>query len=131
MNQKSQDFTAILLAAIWVNASEFFRNEVLLKHFWVSHYQSLGLTFPADTLNGIVWIIWGFSFAGVVFVISRKFSLSQTTLLSWFVAFVLMWMVTWNLKVLPVPILAYALPLSLIEAFLGSYLCHKISPVKS
>ena len=106
MNQRSRGFTAILLTAIWINASEFFRNEVLLKHFWMSHYQSLGLTFPSEPLNGIVWIIWGFAFSGVIYVISRRFSLLHTTLVSWFVAFVLMWIVTWNLGALPIPLCA-------------------------
>ena len=52
---------------------------------------------------------------------------SHTTLISWFVAFVLMWIVTWNLNVLPIAILIYAVPLSLLEAFIGSYICIKIS----
>lgn len=33
-----------------------------------------------------------------------------------------------NLSVLPVSILVYAVPLSLLEAFIGSYICKKISP---
>jgi hypothetical protein len=41
---------------------------------------------------------------------------------------VLMWLVTLNLNVLPGAMLMYAVPLSLLEAFLGSYLCIKISP---
>jgi uncharacterized protein YybS (DUF2232 family) len=43
-------------------------------------------------------------------------------------AFVLMWIVTWNLNVLPGAILIYAVPLSLLEAFIGSYICIKMSP---
>jgi ABC-type multidrug transport system fused ATPase/permease subunit len=111
-----------------VNASEFFRNEVLLKKYWVDHYQSLGMTFPSAPKNGMIWVVWGFLLALAIYLISRKFNLIQTALISWFMAFVLMWVVTWNLNILPSAILFYAVPLSLLEAFIGSYICIKISP---
>jgi uncharacterized protein YybS (DUF2232 family) len=43
-------------------------------------------------------------------------------------AFVLMWVVAWNLNVLPAGILLYAVPLSLLEALVGAYICRKMSP---
>jgi ABC-type multidrug transport system fused ATPase/permease subunit len=119
---------AVILTGIWVNASEFFRNEVLLKKYWIDHYQSLGMTFPSEPKNGMIWVAWGFLFAIGIYIISKKFNLIQTTLISWFMAFVLMWVVTWNLNVLPGAILIYAVPLSLLEAFIGSYICIKMSP---
>jgi hypothetical protein len=125
MNQLSRNILAVILTGIWVNASEFFRNEVLLKTYWVDHYQSLGMTFPSKPLNGMIWVAWGFLFAMAIYLISRRFNLMQTTLISWFMAFVLMWFVTWNLNVLPSAILLYAVPLSLLEAFIGSYICRK------
>ena len=51
----------------------------------------------------------------------------QTTLISWFMAFVLMWIVAWNLLILPPAILVYAVPLSLLDSFIGSLICMKIS----
>jgi predicted neutral ceramidase superfamily lipid hydrolase len=111
-----------------VNASEFLRNEVLLKTYWVNHYQSLGMTFPSAPKNGMIWVAWGFLFSIAIYLISRKFNLIQTSLISWFMAFVLMWVVTLNLSVLPITILIYAVPLSLLEAFIGSYICRKMSP---
>ena len=128
MNLQSRNIIAVILTGIWVNASEFFRNEVLLKTYWVDHYQLLGMTFPSEPLNGMIWVAWGFLFAIAIYMISRKFDLIQTTLISWFMAFVLMWVVTWNLNILPSAILFYAVPLSLLEAFIGSYVCIKISP---
>src|SRR5208283_1486357 len=128
MNLKSRNIIAVILTGIWVNASEFFRNEVLLKTYWIDHYRSLGMTFPSEPLNGMIWVAWGFLFAIAIYLISRKFNLIQTTLISWFMAFVLMWVVTWNLNVLPSAILIYAVPLSLLEAFIGSYICIKMSP---
>ena len=128
MNPQSRNIIAVILTGIWVNASEFFRNEVLLKTYWIDHYRSLGMTFPSEPLNGMIWVAWGFLFAIAIYLISRKFNLIQTTLISWFMAFVLMWVVTWNLNVLPSAILIYAVPLSLLEAFIGSYICIKMSP---
>ena len=128
MNLQSRNIVAVILTGIWVNASEFFRNEVLLKTYWIYHYQSLGITFPSEPLNGMIWVAWGFLFAIAIYVISRKFNLIQTTIVSWFMAFVLMWVVTWNLNMLPSAILIYAVPLSLLEAFIGSYICIKMSP---
>ena len=128
MNLQSRNIIAIILTGIWVNASEFFRNEVLLKKNWIDHYRSLGMTFPSVPQNGMIWVAWGFLFAIAIYIISRKFDLIKTTLISWFMAFVLMWIVTWNLNVLPSAILIYAVPLSLLEAFIGSYICIKMSP---
>jgi hypothetical protein len=125
MNLQSRSIITVILTGIWVNASEFFRNEVLLKAYWVAHYQSLGITFPSEPLNGLMWIVWGFLFSTAIYIISRKFNLIQTTLISWFVGFVLMWITLWNLNVLPMTILVYAIPLSLVEAFIGSYICNK------
>ena len=131
MNLQSRRIIAVILTGIWVNASEFFRNEVLLKTYWVNHYHSLGMTFPSEPKNGMIWVVWGFLFATAIYLISRKFNLIQTALVSWFMAFVLMWVVTLNLNILPSAILIYAVPLSLLEAFIGSYMCIKISPNKS
>jgi hypothetical protein len=127
MSTASKSFLAIVLTGIWVNASEFFRNEVLVKSYWHDHYRSLGLTFPSEPLNGMVWMVWGFLFALGIFIVSRKFDLMQTTFLCWLMVFVLMWIVAWNLSVLPLGLLVYAIPLSLLEAFVGAYLCKKLS----
>jgi hypothetical protein len=86
------------------------------------------MVFPSEPKNGILWVIWGFLFAFAIYLLSRKFNLFHTALLSWFLAFVLMWIVALNLKVLPVAILIYAVPLSLLESFIGTYICIKISP---
>lgn len=128
MNNFRKIVLPILLAGIWVNLSEFLRNEFLLKEYWTNHYAQMNQTFPSEPINGIVWMLWGFMFAIVVFILSRKYNLLQTTLLSWFVGFVLMWLVIWNLEVLPIGIMFFAFPLSLLEAFVASWICHKLSP---
>jgi hypothetical protein len=69
------------------------------------HYQGLGLTFPEQPINGAVWVIWSLCFAIAIFIFSKKYTLSQTTLLSWLVGFVFMWLVVANSGVVPLDIL--------------------------
>ena len=121
----------IVIATLWISVSEFVRNELLLKDYWTEHYASLGLVFPSEPINGAMWGVWSLLFAMAIFVISRRFSLFQTTFLSWFVAFVLMWVVVGNMSVLPFGILPFAVPLSLLEAFLAALIIHKLAPAES
>jgi hypothetical protein len=115
----------ILLATVWISLSEFVRNEFLVKSYWRSHYESLGIVFPSAPVNGAVWGIWSLLFAVAVFIFSRKYSLVMTALISWFVGFVLMWVVLWNLDVLPPGLLFFAVPLSLLESFVASFIVFK------
>ena len=117
----------ILAATIWISISEFVRNEILLKSYWTAHYKSIGLVFPSEPLNGAIWGLWSLLFALAIFFISRKFNLVQTALLSWFVGFVLMWIVVGNLGVLPFEILFYALPLSILEAYVATFIIIRLS----
>lgn len=119
---------AVFLTGLWVNGSEFLRNEIFLKHYWVDHYQSLGLVFPSEPVNGAVWVTWGFLFALAIHLLSRRFSFVQTALVSWLAGFVLMWVVLWNLKVLPEGLLVFALPLSLLECFVGAWIARRVAP---
>jgi hypothetical protein len=120
----------ILIATIWISISEFIRNTFLLHNYWTEHYKNLGMTFPEQPVNGGVWGIWSLCFAIVIFIFSKKFTLIETTLLSWFVGFALMWLVIGNMSVLPFGILYYAIPLSLLEAFLASFIIFKLSEKK-
>jgi hypothetical protein len=117
----------VLLATIWISISEFVRNEFILKSYWTNHYESMGLIFPSEPINGAVWGIWSLCFAIGIFIISQKFSFIQATLLSWFVGFVLMWIVTGNMNVLPFGILPFAIPLSILEVFGAAFIIIKMT----
>jgi len=121
----------VLLATVWISISEFARNELLVKSYWTEHYQSLGLVFPSEPVNGAVWGLWSLLFAIAIYIISRRFNLMQTTFFSWFVGFVLMWVVVGNMGVLPSGILYFAVPLSLLEAFVASFIIIKLSGYKN
>ena len=120
----------IFLATIWISISEFVSNEFILKSYWTEHYKKLGLVFPSEPINGAVWGLWSLCFAIAIFIIAKKFSLLQTTFLSWFVGFLLMWIVIWNMNVLPTGLLLFAIPLSLLEAFLASFIVKKITALQ-
>ena len=117
----------IVLATVWIGISEFVRNSFLVHSHWVEHFQNLGLTFPEQPINGAVWGIWSLCFAIAIFIISGKFTLLETTLLSWFVGFAFMWLVIGNMGVLPFGILPIAIPLSFLEAFLASFIIKKLT----
>ena len=120
----------VLLATIWISISEFVRNEFIVKSYWTEHYDKLGLVFPSEPINGAVWGLWSLCFAIAIFIIAKRFSLLQTAFLSWFVGFVLMWIVIWNMNVLPAGILVIAVPLSLLEAFIASYIIVRLTDNK-
>ena len=126
MNFFRKTFFPVLLATMWISISEFVRNQVLLKSYWIKHYEKLGLVFPTKPINGAIWGLWSMLFAIAIFIISKKFSLVQTTLLSWFIGFVLMWVVIGNMGVLPDGLLYAAIPLSLLEAFVASFIVKKL-----
>ena len=116
----------VLLAAVWISISEFVRNEFLVKSFWTDHYKTLGLIFPSAPVNGALWGLWSLLFAVAIFIIARRFTLVQTTFLSWFVAFLMMWVVIGNLGVLPYGLLLFGIPLSILESFIAALIIKKL-----
>ncbi|MCX6842601.1 MAG: hypothetical protein NTX53_10010 [candidate division WOR-3 bacterium] len=118
---------AVALAGIWVGLCEFVRNQLLLIAQWQEHYRNMGLEFPSKPVNGMMWMVWSFLLAGTVFAISRRFGLWQTALVAWVMAFVMMWVVTWNLSVLPVGIMPVAIPFSFVEALGAAFICRRLA----
>lgn len=119
---------AIAAAGLWINLSEFLRNELLLKSYWLDHYQKLGMGFPSEPVNGLLWVLWGFVLAAVVHAVCRRFGLWESIVICWATGFLLMWIVIWNLNVLPAGLLFYALPLSLLEVAVAAIICRRIVP---
>jgi len=115
------------LTGIWIGLCEFVRNQFLLTSQWQDHYRAMGLEFPSKPLNGMVWMVWSFLAAGVVFAVSRRFGLWATTLIAWVTGYVMMWVVIWNLSVLPLEILPVAVPLSFVEALGATFICRKLA----
>lgn len=134
MRVKKAEFTrmkksilSVVLATVWISVSEFARNEFMLKSYWTDHYKNLGLVLPSEPVNGALWGVWSLFFAVAIFILSRKFSLGQAVVLSWFVGFIFMWIVIGNLGVLPYGILPFAIPLSILETVIAAYIIRKFS----
>ena len=118
---------AILATTVWISLNEFLRNQLVLIDHWTAHYTSMGLTFPGEPINGAVWGIWSLCFAVAIFFMARRSSLLETSFLAWGAGFVLMWLVVGNLGMLPMSILPYAIPWSMLEAFGAVWIVKKLS----
>ena len=116
----------VIVATIWITVSEFLRNQFLLKYFWSAHYMKIGMIFPSEPVNGALWVLWSFLFAISIFIMLKKFTVIQTTLLAWLTGFAMMWVVTYNLGVLPTGIFYLAVPLSLLEAVIAAIILRKM-----
>jgi len=116
----------ILVSTVWISISEFARNETFLKPYWTEHYASLGLEFPSDPANGAAWGLWALLFSIGIYILSKRFSFWETVGVAWLMGFVLMWVVTGNMMVLPFAILWYAVPLSVLEVFLSVLIFKKM-----
>jgi hypothetical protein len=121
---------SIFAVFLWISGTLFLRNEILLKEYWINHYDQMGLVFPSEPINGIVWVIWSLLFAVAIIIFSKKFSLINTALISWLTGFVLVEIVVGNMGVLPFGILVYAIPMSLVEVFVAAFLGKKITEKK-
>jgi len=117
---------ATLASGVWINLSEFLRNELLFKQRWIDKYKALGLEFPSAPINGAMWVVWGFLFAGCIVILRRKLSFTETILLGWFMGFVLMWIVIGNMNVLPLGLLQVAVPWSLVEVGIAVVIVQSI-----
>lgn len=117
---------AILATGMWINLSEFLRNELLFKQYWIDKYETLGLEFPSSDINGVIWLLWGFVFAGCIVFLRRKLEFMETFLFSWLTGFVLMWIVIGNMNVLPFGILKVAVPWSLVEVGFAIFIAQSI-----
>ena len=122
-----QRYIVIAFATIWIVFSEFLRNQVLFASYWKDHYASLGLEFPSKPINGLVWTIWSCILASVIYKLLQKYSFKETIVLAWTVGFVMMWLVIGNLMVLPVKLLIFAVPLSLLEVYIATLILTKTS----
>ena len=117
---------AILAAGIWMNLSEFVRNELLFKDLWVNGFSAIGLSFPSDPVNGAIWGLWAFIFVTVLVLLTRAVGVIMSTVMAWVLGFVLLWIAMWNLGVLPDGLLYWAMPWSLVEVYVAALIASRI-----
>jgi hypothetical protein len=124
--RKAKPIWVILLLTLWINIAESVRWMLYTQSRFEALFTSLGLVFPNKPINNILWLIWGALIAVIVYVLSKKFTLLQTTLVSWLAVFVLLWIVLWNYAILPVEILPVVAPLSLVTMFVAALIARKL-----
>ncbi len=117
---------AIFISGLWMNLSEFIRNELVIKNIWVDGFNEIGLTFPSAPINGATWGIWAFIFVGALSMLCKKFSVIESTLIAWVIGFVLLWIAMWNMGVLPKHLLYWAIPWSFLEVYIAALICTKL-----
>ncbi len=127
MSHLKKTILPILLTGIWINISITIGWILILESYWIEKYQSLDIIFPTGLSNNIVWMIWGFMLATLTFILLKKFTVLHTAFLAWFVAFVMMWVVVWNVGILPTGMLLFNIPYSLLVTFIGVLICKKSS----
>ena len=121
---------SITIAGIWITISEFVRNEFLFKNYWIDHFNSMGLKFETLPINGVLWLIWSFALALLIFTLLQKFSVKETIFLTWLAAFFMMWITVYNLQTLPLKLLIFAIPLSLLEVFIAGQIIVRVLKMK-
>ena len=111
---------AVVIAGIWMNLNEFVRNELVLKSYWVDGFSTLGLVFPGEPVNGVIWMLWAFLFVAMMLWLRRSIGEYQSVLLSWGLGYVLMWIALGNVGVLPKGLLYVAAPWSFAEVYVAA-----------
>jgi hypothetical protein len=115
----------ILLVSIWINISETLRWILFAKPDIDIHFKAANLILPNEPVNYILWFIWGIIIAVMIFIISKKFKVLQTTFIVWIIVYVTHWIALWNFSVFPINVLWLAVPLTFINIFVGALICSR------
>lgn len=112
---KFKEIALVTGGAFIITISEFLRNEVILKDRWIEQFDLHGLVFETALINGILWFAWSVLLSYVIYELSKVFTFMQTLILVWLAGFLMMWIVAFNLQVLPLSLLLFAVPWSILE----------------
>jgi hypothetical protein len=115
----------ILLVSLWINFFETLRWMLFAKPDIDMHFKAINLVLPNEPVNNILWLIWGIIIAVMIFIISKKFKVLQTTFIVWIIVYVTHWIALWNFSVLPINVLWLAVPLTFINIFVGALICGR------
>ena len=115
----------ILIVSLWVNIYETLRWILFAKPDIDMHFKAANLVLPNEPINNFLWLIWGIIIAAIIFIISKKFKVLQTTFIVWIIVYVTHWIALWNMAVLPLNVLWLAVPLTFINVLVGSLICSR------
>jgi hypothetical protein len=125
----------VLITSIWVNISEVFRYFVIVVPALKKYLAVLSDFAPVNWSVVLVWGVWDTILtAGIVFITwlcyktygkSTK-SILTAGVVSWAMFFLLYWVGMANMNLTKVDLLAYTLPLSLLETTVGAWITIKL-----
>jgi hypothetical protein len=110
----------ILFVSLWINIFETLRWMLFAKPDIDMHFKAANLVLPNEPINNLLWLIWGIIIAVMIFIVSKKFKVLQTTFIVWITVYVMHWIALWNMAVLPINILWLAVPLTFINVLVGA-----------
>ena len=110
----------VIILSIWINIAETIRWIVFAKPYFVSHYQKMNMEPPSGPLYLIIWFVWGVLLALLIYIISRKFSFIETTIIVWLSVYSGIWIMLFNQSLVTFPILLTIATFCLIEIFIGT-----------
>lgn len=120
----------ILLVSLWINIFETLRWVLFAKPLIDDHFKAANLVLPNEPINNLFWLIWGIIIAVMIYIISKKFSVLQTTFIVWIIVYVTHWIALWNFSVFPMNVLWLAVPLTFINIFVGAFICSRFRSEK-
>jgi len=109
----------VVILSIWINVAETIRWMVFAKPYFVSHYQKMNIEPPGGPLYLIIWIVWGVLLAILIYIISRKFSWIETTIMVWLSVFSGMWIMLFNQSLVTFPVLLTLAAFCFIEILIA------------
>jgi hypothetical protein len=120
---------AIISSGVWIIISEAFRNQVLLKKFWVEQYNKIGFH-VAEGLSSsskLLFAAWVLILSVIIYILLKKFNAWETIIISWSGAFVLLWLILGTYNLFPPKILLYAILLSFVEVMVSAFIIKSIA----
>lgn len=119
MKKYQKTIWQIFLVSIWINIFETLRWILFAKPDIEVYFKSNNFLLPNESLNNILWLVWGVIIAVMIFIISKRYKVLQTTFIIWITVYVMHWIALWNMAVLPIKILFLAIPLTFINVLVG------------
>lgn len=110
----------IFVVSLWINIFETLRWVLFAKPDIDMYFKAANLVLPNQPINNILWMVWSIIMAVMIFIISKKFKVLQTTFIVWIIVYVMHWIALWNMTVLPINILWLAVPLTFINVLIGT-----------
>jgi hypothetical protein len=124
-----------LIVSIWINISEVFRYFIIVKPMMQEYLAMLPGAIPMNWIVFAIWGIWDTILTTLVvfiyWLVAQCFGnnlmstiISATT--SWALFFLLFWLGMVNMGLSPISVALIALPLSLLEMIVASWILSKL-----